>query len=90
LAIDGERLKTWEQEADEVAAGLDTLAKTPTPRNYTLARNALLRFGDRFDRQMAINKEIPPYQIRVWKNRLETLQRLLDYGQRISFVNPAP
>jgi hypothetical protein len=83
LAMEEGTLKTWGQEVDAMAESFDRLVTTPTLRNFTLTRNDLKRFRERFDYQMRSNKDIPAYQVQVWKNRLESLQRLLAYGQRV-------
>ncbi|MEG3437988.1 family 10 glycosylhydrolase [Pannus brasiliensis CCIBt3594] len=83
LAMDEGALKTWEQEVSEVAKKLDRLATDPNPANFSAAQYALSRFSDRFDRWMFSQKEVFPYQVQVWRNRLETLARLLNYGQRV-------
>jgi hypothetical protein len=83
LSMDETTLRTWEQEVNEVAKKLDRLSTSPTAAHFSGARNALTRFSDRFERWMSPREEISPYQIRVWKNRLETLQRLLRYGERV-------
>jgi hypothetical protein len=78
-------LKTWGQEVDEMANLLEQLANNPSPRNWTLTQNALKRFSYQFKSVMSRQKDLSPYQIQVWENRLATLQSLLSYGQRVEF-----
>jgi hypothetical protein len=85
LAMEEGTLKTWGQEVDEVANLLEQLSTNPSARNFTLAQNALKRFSYQFKSVMSRQKDVPSYQIQVWENRLETLQRLLTYGQRVEF-----
>ena len=34
---------------------------------------------------MGQQKATQPYQVEVWENQLETLERLLSYGERVVF-----
>jgi uncharacterized lipoprotein YddW (UPF0748 family) len=85
LAMEEGTVKTWGQEVDEMANLLEQLATNPSARNFTLTQNALKRFSYQFKSVMLRQKDVSPYQIQVWENRLETLQRLLTYGQRVEF-----
>jgi hypothetical protein len=85
LAMEEGTVKTWGQEVDEMANLLEQLATNPSARNFTLAQNSLKRFSYQFKSVMLRQKDLPSYQIQVWENRLETLQKLLNYGQRVEF-----
>ena len=81
----GANLKSLGQEVDEMANLLEQLANNPSPRNLTLTQNALKRFSYQFKSVMSRQKDLSAYQVQVWENRLETLERLLSYGQRVEF-----
>ena len=75
-------LKEWGKQADRLAESLDQLAEEPSPRHLSSAQVNLSSFQRQFPRWMEQQSQKQPYQIEVWENRLETLERLLDYGKR--------
>ena len=82
VAIDDLTLKEWGSRADELALNLEKLAQEPSKKHLSLAQMSLSSFRRKFPRWIADNKTISPYQTKVWNNRLETLDRLLNYGER--------
>ena len=81
LDMDEIVLKDWGRQADELSVTLQTLADNPSQRNFVAARLNLAKFRRQFPGWMKQNKAITPYQTQVWENRLETLTRLLSYGE---------
>ena len=74
-------LKDWGTQADELLLVLEELAQNPTQRNFVEAQSSLSSFRRQFPSWMKQNKTLNPYQAQVWTNRLETLARLLSYGE---------
>lgn len=81
LEMDERVLKEWGQQADELSLALEKLARKPSQRNFVAAQSSLATFRRQFPTWMKQNKTLNPYQTQVWSNRLETLARLLSYGE---------
>lgn len=81
FAIDPIILEQWGRQADELAADLSKLIDEPSNRNFFSAQVALNSMRRQFPQWMAANKNISTYQAKVWQNRLDTLDRLLSYGE---------
>ena len=86
--IDDFVLKEWGQKADELVRNLEKLVQEPSEKNLSLAKMSLTSFRRKFPRWIADNKAISPYQKEVWNNRLKTLDRLLNYGERTQLSSP--
>ena len=82
VVIDDFALKEWGTRADELARNLEKLAQEPSKKNLSLAQMSLASFRHKFPRWIADNKSISTYQKEVWNNRLKTLDRLLNYGEK--------
>ena len=74
-------LNDWATEADALSSALTELADNPSERNFVAARNSLTTFRRKFPSWLKESKSINAYQTQVWENRLETLSRLLNYGE---------
>ena len=81
LAIDPDILSQWGQQADELATDLSKLVDEPSNRNFFSTQVALNSMRRQFPHWIAANKNISSYQGEVWQNRLDTLDRLLSYGE---------
>jgi uncharacterized lipoprotein YddW (UPF0748 family) len=81
LALDALSLSEWNRQADSLATALNQLADNPSQQSYTAAQAALGSFRRQFATWMRQQKTVQPYQVAVWENRLETLARLLSYGE---------
>ena len=81
IEMDERVLKEWGQQADELSLALEKLAQKPSQRNFVAAQSSLSSFRRQFPIWMKQNKTLDPYQTQVWSNRLETLARLLSYGE---------
>ena len=81
LEMDERILQDWGRQADELSLALQKLAHKPSRRNFVAAQSSLATFRRRFPNWMEQNKTLNPYQAQVWSNRLETLARLLNYGE---------
>ncbi|WP_036480988.1 glycoside hydrolase family 10 protein [Myxosarcina sp. GI1] len=82
LAIKPITLKQWGESADELAIDLERLAEEPSTKNLFASQVALASFRRQFSQWMKETKSIAPYQAEVWQNRLNTLDRLLSYGEK--------
>ena len=85
LLMDAVTLKEWGTEVDSLSAALIRLAEQPSPANLITARQTLANFRQRFDRWMSQQKTTQPYQVQAWENRLQGLDSLLNYGERVAF-----
>jgi hypothetical protein len=85
LAMKGRTLETWSQEVDALGVSLNQLAQEPSQNNLRLAQAKLARFRRDYNGWMGEHKGIQPYQVEVWSNRLDTLDKLLTYGERLQF-----
>ena len=81
IEMDERVLKDWGHQADELSLALQELAQKPSQRNFVAAQSSLSTFRRQFPIWMKQNKTLDPYQTQVWSNRLETLARLLSYGE---------
>lgn len=75
-------MQRWGQKTDDLALALQQLADEPSTKNFLSAQLALSSFRRQFPRWMEQSDTINPYQVKVWLNRLDTLDRLLSYGEK--------
>ena len=80
--MDEDTLEKWGEQADRFANDLQKLIEEPSNRNFFSTQIALNSLRRQFPRWMAQSKDISPYQRVVWQNRLDTLDRLLSYGEK--------
>jgi len=84
LEVDLETLNQWGQQADQLAIDLSKLVNEPSSRNLFSTQVSLNSMRRQFPRWIAANKNVSSYQGEVWQNRLDTLDRLLSYGENKS------
>ncbi|MGB5770113.1 MAG: family 10 glycosylhydrolase [Crocosphaera sp.] len=82
LKIDKNTLKKIDKQGQELALVLEKLAAEPSARNLGIARQTLRQFQQQFPNWMRTHKKVYLYQVQVWENRLQTLDKLLVYGER--------
>ncbi|MGF1481231.1 MAG: family 10 glycosylhydrolase [Cyanophyceae cyanobacterium] len=82
LILEQNELQEWGEQADHLAVVLNRLADQPTQQNLLTAQLALTKFRGQFPLWMKPYSQQQPYQVEVWENRLEGLERLIDYGER--------
>jgi hypothetical protein len=87
VSIQESDLSEWGKQADILAKLLDTLVKEPSKQNVLSTNAFLSSFRSQFQRWMRNQAVEQPYQVRVWDNRLATIERLLRYGERTT-LNP--
>ena len=82
LQVPAKMISDLNNQAKVVQSALDQLAASPSASKLLAARASLTRFQIQFRmwmRQQAMNNS---YQVKVWENRLATIERLLRYGER--------
>ena len=80
--IDDATLQEWGQQADKLMVELQNLIEEPTGRNLFTTKLSLRSLRQQFPYWMSLTKGVDVYQVKVWQNRLDTLDRLLSYGER--------
>ncbi|MBW4631081.1 MAG: family 10 glycosylhydrolase [Iphinoe sp. HA4291-MV1] len=83
LRIPSTTLSTFNSQADVVQSALNQLAIDPNNSKLETARTSLLKLQSRFREWMRLQALENPYQVRVWENRLATIEKLLRYGERV-------
>ena len=74
-------LKAWGEKADRLTQDLQKLIDEPNSKNFFSAQITLNSLRRQFPRWMEETKDIDAYQVEVWQNRLDNLDRLLSYGE---------
>ena len=75
-------LSEWGKQADTLSMLLNQLAKEPSMKNLMATKTFLVSFRSQFQRWMQPQAATQPYQVQSWENRLATIERLLNYGER--------
>ena len=76
-------LSTFNTQAEVVETALNQLAAEPSESRLAGARASLVAFQSQFKEWMRLQALENPYQVKVWENRLATVERLLNYGERV-------
>ncbi|MBD2455358.1 family 10 glycosylhydrolase [Nostoc sp. FACHB-87] len=74
----------FNNQIEVVEKALTQLAAAPSPAKLLTAKASLTRFQTQFRIWMREAGTNNPYQVKVWENRLATIERLLRYGERRS------
>lgn len=82
LAVEEPTLREWGNSADRLAVDLAKLADNPSSRNLFSTQLALSSLRRKFPYWMAQTNSITPHQAKVWQDRLNALDRLLNYGEK--------
>ncbi|EAZ88566.1 family 10 glycosylhydrolase [Crocosphaera chwakensis] len=88
LKLDKNSLKKIDDQGKQLEAALEKLAAEPSTNNLKLAQQYLRQFQQQFPNWMRNHKQVYSYQVQVWENRLETLNKLLAYGEKKITNNP--
>jgi len=83
LWLKGTALNGFNTQAQNLEIALDRLAQSPSDSNLAATRTALNGFQAQFKDWMRSQALENSYQVNVWSNRLTTLERLLNYGERV-------
>ncbi len=87
LDLDASTLETWGNQAELLESELQKLIDEPNRRNFFSAQTTLNSMRRQFPYWMKQTQNIDVYQVAVWQNRLDTLDRLLSYGERKTLDN---
>ncbi|MBW4665206.1 MAG: family 10 glycosylhydrolase [Chroococcus sp. CMT-3BRIN-NPC107] len=69
-------------KAKTLETALEELAANPSSGRLSTAKRALTAFESQFKDGMRFYRLENPYQFKVWSNRIDTIERLLVYGDR--------
>ncbi|MEH2438102.1 MAG: family 10 glycosylhydrolase [Nostoc sp.] len=75
-------ISDFNNQAEVLRSALNQLAASPNPNKLLVARASLTRFQSQFRVLMSQELKSNSYQVKVWENRLVTIERLLRYGER--------
>jgi len=83
-------LSDFNAQAEVFESALAQLAADPNASKVIVAKASLTRFQSQFRVWMRSQALLNPYQVKVWENRLATIERLLNYGQRVQRLRHSP
>lgn len=83
LRVSESELKVLQSRSAELAIALSKLAASPTTENLTIAKRLLASFQSQFQSSMRLHSTENSYQVQTWQNRLDSLEMLLRYGERV-------
>jgi hypothetical protein len=72
----------FKNQYQELQNALNQLAILPSASNLISAKVSLTRFQSQFKSWMSVPVQENPYQVKVWANRLITIESLLRYAER--------
>ena len=75
-------LEEWGERTEKVESTLNNLIAEPSAKNLFKAQIALNSLRRQFPTWVSKTPDIDVYQGRVWQNRLNTLDRILSYGEK--------
>lgn len=81
-------ISNFNNQAEVLGSALNQLAASPSPSKLLVARASLTRFQSQFRVLMSQELKSNSYQVKVWENRLVTIERLLSYGERRVQLHP--
>ena len=90
LWVKGTALNQFNTRAQNLETALARLAQNPSTSNLAATRTALNSFQTQFKGWMRSQALENSYQVNVWSNRLTTLERLLNYGERVVLKSSSP
>ena len=86
LQIPQTELTKFNSQVEVLQRALEQLAQNPNSSQLVTAKASLTRFQSQFRVWMRGHSIENPYQVKVWENRLATIERLLRYGEKIQRV----
>ncbi|BAY12185.1 family 10 glycosylhydrolase [Calothrix sp. NIES-2098] len=81
-------ISEFNNQAQVLQNALNQLAASPSASKFVTAKATLTRFQAQFRTWMSQEAMENPYQVKVWENRLATIERLLRYGERRILPRP--
>jgi len=82
LSMPAQTISDFNNQAEVLRTALNQLATAPSASKLLVARASLTRFQSQFRVLMKQEIKSNSYQVKVWENRLTTIERLLRYGER--------
>ncbi|MFB2876111.1 glycoside hydrolase family 10 protein [Floridanema aerugineum] len=73
----------YNTQSAELLKVFNRLAEKPNASNFDAAKKALTLFRFQFSGWMRLHSMKNNYQVQTWNNRLASLERLLNYGEKI-------
>ncbi|OKH31873.1 hypothetical protein NIES2119_27600 [[Phormidium ambiguum] IAM M-71] len=73
----------YNTQSAELLKVFNRLAEKPNASNFEAAKKTLTLFRFQFSGWMRLHSMKNNYQVQTWNNRLASLERLLNYGERI-------
>ncbi|NJN62560.1 MAG: family 10 glycosylhydrolase [Coleofasciculaceae cyanobacterium RL_1_1] len=86
LWMDDDDLLQWRGRTLMLAEAFTLLSQSPTADNLALAQATLQAYRADFDSLLRLQGLRDSYQVQTWRNRLLTLEILLNYGDRLGFA----
>jgi uncharacterized lipoprotein YddW (UPF0748 family) len=83
LRMSESELKVLQSRSDELAQALSKLAANPSRESLATTKRLLRSFQSQFPSSMRLHSAENSYQVQTWQNRLESLDMLLRYGERM-------
>ncbi|WP_293146451.1 MULTISPECIES: family 10 glycosylhydrolase [unclassified Microcoleus] len=83
LRVSESELKVLKSRSEELGVALSRLAASPSAESLTTAKRLLASFEAQFQSTMRLHSGENSYQVQTWQNRLESLDMLLRYGERV-------
>ncbi|MBC6431480.1 family 10 glycosylhydrolase [Nostoc sp. HG1] len=88
LQKSAQTISDFNNQAEVLRSALNQLGASPSPSKLLVARASLTRFQSQFRVLMSQELKSNSYQVKVWENRLVTIERLLRYGERRLQLRP--
>nr|WP_225225716.1 family 10 glycosylhydrolase [Komarekiella delphini-convector] len=82
LQMPAKTISDFNNQAEILQTALNQLASSPSASNLLAARASLTRLKSQFRALMSREVIDNSYQVKVWENRLATIEKLLRYGER--------
>ncbi|BAY77193.1 hypothetical protein NIES25_36530 [Nostoc linckia NIES-25] len=82
LPMPAQTISDFNNQAEVLRTALNQLATAPSASKLLVAKASLTRFQSQFRVLMKEEIKSNSYQVRVWENRLATIERLLRYGEK--------
>jgi uncharacterized lipoprotein YddW (UPF0748 family) len=82
LQMQGQQLETWRRKTAALEQALQTLAKSPSQQTLQQSKQLLNSFRSDLKSWINLPALRSDYRVQTWQNQLDTLNKLLSYGER--------
>ncbi|WP_392535669.1 glycoside hydrolase family 10 protein [Nostoc sp. C117] len=82
MPMPAKTISDFNNQAEVLRIALNQLSTAPSSSKLLVAKASLTRFQSQFRVLMKQELKSNSYQVKVWENRLATIERLLRYGER--------